>query len=110
MKKLFLILFFIGFSSNVHAELSSQDWKKISQIISKIEQFGTLQNEQKKCISKQYIDSPKEIRSLVYKMVMLIQKDISDDDQEKLFIDELGLNWQDFENIVSPLFASCEVY
>ena len=110
MKKLILLLFFIGFTSNAHAQLSSEDWKKISQIISKVEQWGTLQDEQKKCITKQYIDSPKELRSLVYNMVNLLRKDISDNDQEKIFIEELDLNWQDFENIVTPLFSSCEVY
>ena len=109
MKKLFLLLLLIGFTSNVHAELSSEDWKKISQIISKVEQWGALKDEQKKCITKQYIESPKELRSLVYNMVNLLQKDINDDDQEKIFIEELDLNWQDFENIVTPLFSSCDV-
>ena len=98
----------IGFTSNVYAELSSEDWKKIDLMISKYEELGAkLSEKDKKCITEVYFYSSKELRSDMYNIISNIKKGISEDEQEKIFINKLGKNWDDFDEIMDPLQSKC---
>jgi len=116
MGKIILFLFFIEFTSNAHANvlpLTSGELRenktKISQIISKVEQWGTLQDKKKQCIAQSYLNTSIDIRSFMWRFIILMQKDISENEQEKIFIKKLGLNGKDFDNIVGPMIRSCEI-
>ena len=108
MKKLILLLFFIVFTSNAHAQLSSEDWKKIDLMISKYNEFGAnVSEKQKKCITEVYSNSSKLLRSSMYNYISNLKKGISKDEQDKIFINKFSMTWDDFDAIWESLYKKC---
>ena len=82
--------------------------KKIDLMISKFNELGKKFSEKdKKCITEYYFYSTKELRLNMYNFISSIKKGISEDEQEKIFIDKFGMNWDDFDEIMGPFYSKC---